>query len=63
VAAAAAAAPYSRAHSLEAVAAERDALHQSEVAALNARIRELEGDGGGRGASAVAEGMAEGARK
>jgi hypothetical protein len=29
----------------KAVAAERDALHQSEVAALNARIRELEGGG------------------
>jgi hypothetical protein len=45
----------------KAVAAERDALHQSEVAALNARIRELEGGGGGGGAPAVAEGMAEGA--
>jgi hypothetical protein len=45
----------------KAVAAERDELHQSEVAALNARIRELEGGGGGGGAPAVAEGMAEGA--
>ena len=45
----------------KAVAAERDALHQSEVAALNARIRELEGGGGGGVAPAVAEGMAEGA--
>ena len=42
----------------KAVAAERDALHQSEIAALHARIRELEGGGGGGGAPAVAEGMA-----
>jgi hypothetical protein len=42
------------------VAAERGALHQSEIAALHARIRELEGGGGGGGAPAEAEGMAEG---